>query len=316
MAFGPLVHRSSQGIVQTYNTKLTRKTASHLSNPESSSICFDREGKKLAVTMLHYLPTIYGLSDPHPLATCSGRNLPDGMPVPAGERTYSNSCTMKHGSFGGPGLETDDLFCSGSDDFRAYLWEIPSLADLEQRRRVISPDDWSTREWPQTIAFTEGRHEPRYVPVELSTPLCRLTGHNSIVNTTVIHPHFLHVVTCGVERQIRIHSPTPSSPCVQGLRPTPSTVRVLDDEHTDLDRHSYIQAIMGVMGISADEDGRADARETGAEMHTIRMFDYILREEGNADVFAMRHWSGTESDSSSEDDSEGNRNMDVVSESD
>ena len=43
----------------------------------------------------HYHPTIYSLSDPNPIAFLSGNQLPNGMAVPAVERTYSNSCTMK-----------------------------------------------------------------------------------------------------------------------------------------------------------------------------------------------------------------------------
>lgn len=45
--------------------------------------------------MQQYYPVIYGLNDPHPLAVCTGRNLPDGSPVPPGERSYCNVSTMK-----------------------------------------------------------------------------------------------------------------------------------------------------------------------------------------------------------------------------
>ncbi|KAI6025513.1 hypothetical protein EDC04DRAFT_2606285 [Pisolithus marmoratus] len=69
---------------------------------ESSSVTFDGNGTRLAVTMLHWYPMIYALSDPYPLATCTGRNGPDGNLVPAGERMYSNQCTMKRRySYGG-----------------------------------------------------------------------------------------------------------------------------------------------------------------------------------------------------------------------
>jgi len=65
MAFGPLVNRTREGIVRVvsntsqlftvgspkrktsflqYNTKLSKRGFSHLSNPESSSITFDRQG--------------------------------------------------------------------------------------------------------------------------------------------------------------------------------------------------------------------------------------------------------------------------------
>ncbi|KAF9013305.1 WD40 repeat-like protein [Cyathus striatus] len=300
MAFGPLQKRSNQGIVQTYNTKLTRKGVGYLSNPESSSIAFDREGSKLVVTMLHYLPTLYSISDPNPVAVFSGKNLPDGSPNPPGKRTYSNSCTMKHGSFGGPGL-TDEFYCAGSDDFRAYLWKIPSITELTERRREIISNDWNIGEFPNIIAFSEGFTENKFIPVNLSTPFCRLTGHQSIVNTTLIHPSLLHIVTSGIEKNIVLHSPTTSSPCTQNLHRSPSDVRELSD-NVDDDRSAYIRAL----GFSRPDVLSGDDT---AERITLSMFDHILREEGEADVFEIRKWMGSESSSdedldvSSSDDS-------------
>ena len=52
-------------------------------------------GSRLGVTFLNYYPTIYSISDPEPLAICTGRNRPDGTPVGDSERTYINACTMK-----------------------------------------------------------------------------------------------------------------------------------------------------------------------------------------------------------------------------
>jgi hypothetical protein len=69
-------------------------------------------GSRFAVTMLvsysrpalfllltscieNWYPTIYSVSDSNPIAICTGENRPDGSSVPAGERGYSNSCTMK-----------------------------------------------------------------------------------------------------------------------------------------------------------------------------------------------------------------------------
>lgn len=88
------------------------------------------------------------------------------------------------------------------------------------------------------------------------------------------------------------------------------------------------------MGLQPNEYEYGTARETGAEMQTIRMFDQcvvhllaiflpdraqwwfrssILREEGNADVFAMRRWATPEPDSSSEEEIEGNMDVDTDS---
>lgn len=295
MAFGPLLRRSNGGIVRVYNTKLSRKSAGYLSNPESSSLTFDRDGSKLAVTFLHYFPTIYALSDPHPLAICTGRNAPDGTPISPSQRTYTNSCTMKSGAFGGPGMDEDDMYGAGSDDFRAYVWKIPPLMTLQGLRKEIAADDWYTREWPDTVAFAEGKWESRYVPLEISTPLARLNGHKSIVNSVAIHPSLLHVVTSGVERQIILHSPTSSSPAVQNLLPTPPTVRTLQPQDPAAQR-TFLRALFGPHPTLHEETG-----DDEGEDETITLFDHILRAEGEADVFTVRRW-GEDSAEDSEDE--------------
>ncbi|TFK70950.1 WD40 repeat-like protein [Pluteus cervinus] len=293
MAFGPLTQRTRQGVVQTYNTKITKPSINYLSNPEASSLAFDRDGSKLAVTMLHYLPTIYALTDPHPIATCSGVNLPDGTPVLPPERTYSNSCTMKHGSFGGPASDRDVMYSAGSDDFRGYIWKIPPAAELVERRLEVDVDDWNlNNHGDDLVGFAQGLWESRHVPVQLSTPLCRLSGHISIVNSTIFHPNFLHVLSAGIENHILLHSPTPSSPCTENLDRTSIQVRPLSDDE-DGDRQSYWRA---VTGIPIGEDENEDSR-------TLRIFDHLLRQEADGDVFSMRHWTRA-GDWSSDEDSE------------
>jgi len=116
------------------------------------------------------------------------------------------------------------------------------------------------------------------VPVELSTPFCQLAGkfyyflpvrelysvtyvgHQSIVNTTVIHPHLLHVISSGVEQDILMHSPTISSPCSQNLSLTDVNVRPISNESTVDGR-----ALRALLGLSPDDE------ETQA--HVIEMFD-------------------------------------------
>jgi DDB1- and CUL4-associated factor 5 len=145
---------------------------------------------------------------------CSGKYLPGGTPVTSPkDGTYTNSCTIKvgafyasarlrltfvgqHGSFGGPGLDSDQFYCAGSEDFRAYVWKIPEISELVERRIEISSFDWSTQEWADvtgkrfrtrvvdiseswSLAFSEGTKTPRYIPVDLSTPLFRLTGKHA-----------------------------------------------------------------------------------------------------------------------------------------
>ncbi|KAJ3506610.1 hypothetical protein NLJ89_g6776 [Agrocybe chaxingu] len=61
MSFGAMSKRSGEGVVQTYNTKLAKASAKYLSNPESSSVTFDRDGSKIAVTFTVFL-TLLGAS--------------------------------------------------------------------------------------------------------------------------------------------------------------------------------------------------------------------------------------------------------------
>ncbi|KAF9046547.1 WD40-repeat-containing domain protein [Panaeolus papilionaceus] len=293
MAFG--AGRPNDGIVMKYNTKLTRKVSSRLCNPEASSVSFNQEGTSLAVLYLHYLPTIYSLSDADPIATLSGKHLPDGSLVPPTQRTFSNSCTMKHGSFGGARLGLGDLYAAGSDDFQAYVWKIPPTEELMDKRDSLSVAEWENYGNASTIAFTQGRLAPKVVPAEISTPFCHLKGHNSLVNTTLFHPHFLHVLTSGVERKIFLHSPTPSSPCTHNLDRAPTEVRKLKDSD-DEDRIVYYNAISGIRPLDVESGDDA------SEMQTLRLFDQILRSEGETDVFGQRPWRSPDSTDSEGDD--------------
>ncbi|KAF4589943.1 hypothetical protein EYR38_009238 [Pleurotus pulmonarius] len=95
MTFGPLTQRTNGGIVQSYNTTLSKRGSHRLGKPEPSSVVFNRDGDVLAVTLLNHLPTLYSLHESQPIATFSGSFLPDGSPVPSNQRTYCNTCTIK-----------------------------------------------------------------------------------------------------------------------------------------------------------------------------------------------------------------------------
>jgi len=286
-------------VINTYVTALSKSMTPSLHVPEIGSVTFDKTGSKLAVTMLFHRPTIYSLMDPRPLATCSGTNAPDGTPIPEGKRTYSNCCTIKHGSFGGPGLDTDIYYSAGSDDFRTYVWRIPDLKELEQRRERIAYERWQDlREYeedsqprPPVIGFASRNTDCRTIPVDLSTPLFRLGGHKSIVNSTLIHPRYPMIFTSGVERHIVAHSPLPSSPCISDLALTADKIRTLPRPNID-DTRLFVRALLA---------GRTDDEE---DRETIALFDHILREEGEQDLFDMpsRIWDPSEDEEDPDDD--------------
>ena len=60
-------------------------------------VCGVRYINNLELTFLiqNFYPTIYALNDPHPIAICKSTVSPDGTPIPEGERTYVNACTIK-----------------------------------------------------------------------------------------------------------------------------------------------------------------------------------------------------------------------------
>ena len=115
------------------------------------------------------------------------------------------------------------------------------------------------------LGFSQGLGETKYIPMDLSTPFCRLNGHRSIVNSVLFHPQLLHIVTAGIEKDVILHSPTPGSPCTHDLAETSTEVRNLSDR-PDEDRLNYWLSLTG-------ELGEGDSDEEG----TISTFDqYVL----------------------------------------
>ena len=179
----------------------------------------------------------------------------------------------------------------------------------------------------------------------VTTMLSKFTGHKTIVNTVAFHPHFLHVVTSGVEKSIHLHSPTPSSPCTQNLSLSPLDVRQLDERDDQADRQIYLNALMGARTIARDNDDSNnnndndddDDSDDASERETISFFDQsvfffssclfmrlsplekfvadlevefsLLREEGQTDVFLSRRWWCLEP--SSEEETESDEEEDV-----
>lgn len=88
-------------------------------------------------------------------------------------------------------------------------------------------------------------------------------GHQSIVNSALIHPSFLHIVTSGVERDIVLHGTAASSPCISGMEVTDTQVRqILPIEEED--RDLIVRALRTALG-SNPEDVE--------ELETIALFD-------------------------------------------
>ena len=106
--------------------------------------------------------------------------------------------------------------------------------------------------------------------MEHLTTFIKFTGHKTIVNSAVFHPHFLHVVTAGVEKSIHLHSPTPSSPCAQDLSLTSLDVRQLNERDDEANQQVYFDAIRGTRARTLDGD---DDDDGAGERETISFFD-------------------------------------------
>ncbi|KAL1676900.1 WD40-repeat-containing domain protein [Schizophyllum commune] len=327
MATGEGEREKGGGVVRTFHTRLTRTTkrGRAICSPEVNSFTFDAEGQTIAATILHHYPVIFSLSDPAPIAVCTSAEIPPEL------GGYSNSCTMKHGSFSGQAFK-GKYYAAGSDDFRGYVWRIPSMEELLERREVVGRGEDVSEE---VIAYAgPGTNSKAYIPVTLTKPMCQLTGHTSIVNSTLFHPTLPHIATAGIERDVLIHGPTPGSPCVARLRRSPESRDVRrvgsGEEEGAMTSEQYWAMVLGIEAVdddgpsgegtsgggegsgetSGDGDGQRsaeDAEADASERRTISMFDYILRREGNVDVWEAedtRMAGGGGLDDSEEEDSE------------
>ncbi len=159
---------TSKDAVLSYHTALMQNSSKRgliAAAAETNSICFDPSGRFLASSISRYHPTIYAVNDPDPLATLESTVVPDivpesynrftGVPLgtPSAPKKLSSACTIKHGSFGLEEQTGKLHYAIGSDDFRAYVFEIPSIDELMLRREFVNRSDW--------IQETAALHPPK-----------------------------------------------------------------------------------------------------------------------------------------------------------
>ncbi|GAC99738.1 hypothetical protein PHSY_007341 [Pseudozyma hubeiensis SY62] len=148
---------TSKDAVLSYHTALVQNSSTRgliAAAAETNSICFDPEGRFLASSISRYHPTIYAVNDPDPLATLHSTVAEDpieedyysfvGIPqgTPSAPKKLSSCCTIKHGSFGLQALTGKLHYAVGSDDFRAYLFELPDRDELVRRREFVNRHQW------------------------------------------------------------------------------------------------------------------------------------------------------------------------------
>ncbi|TFK52333.1 hypothetical protein OE88DRAFT_1389792 [Heliocybe sulcata] len=129
-------------------------------------------------------------------------------------------------------------------------------------REEIQFGQWEMQSGVHATAFADHAGKKIYMPAELATPFTRSSGHQSIVNSALLHPHMPILLTAGIERDIVAHSAMPNAPCFQDLTETERSVRRLYDL----------------------PDGVGEDRET------IALFDHLLGRQGEMDPFDKRSW--------------------------
>ena len=92
-------------------------------------------------------------------------------------------------------------------------------------------------------------------------------GHDSIVNTALCHPYEPYILTAGIERYIRLHSPTAASPSTEPLLPTPKTVRTIASSSPGA--HDVFLRAMGMLDDADLDDGDDDSQ-------SIALFDQCV----------------------------------------
>lgn len=148
---------TSKDAVLSYHTALMQNSSTRgliAAAAETNSICFDPTGRFLASSISRYHPTIYAVNDADPLVTLESTVAPDvvepayydfaGLPhgTPTAPKRLCSSCTIKHGSFGLEPQTGKLHYAIGSDDFRAYVFEIPPVDQLIRQREFVSRSDW------------------------------------------------------------------------------------------------------------------------------------------------------------------------------
>jgi WD repeat-containing protein 22 len=153
------------------------------------SCSWSPDGKYLGAIFHNHFPTIYLATDPDPICVLESKTT--------GNQFYQSRITMKSASFS----ETSGRlqFVAGSEDYRAYGWDIPNLEEMLETRA-------SNLHLKQCNFQSFLRNERKISPMIIQKPTFISKRHKSIVNSVASHPTLPMLVTAGVEKTIRIFS--------------------------------------------------------------------------------------------------------------
>ncbi|KAJ3059946.1 hypothetical protein HDU98_004037, partial [Podochytrium sp. JEL0797] len=211
---------------------------------------------------------------------------------------YSSTCTIKTGAFGGTATldylgksrkhnTSSFVFGVGSDDRRAYVWEVPPKEFLLSRREEVDAvvDFGRRRRFEEDRVAFVGDNGVKKVPFEVSEEAFSVGVHRSIVNSILFHPKIPLVVTAGVEKICRVFSPFPFRDFDD----------VQDNKTDTIPRDNFGYRSQPIMGLSGA------LRE---DIRTLIVFDRLIERESQRNTL----WNDSEDipgsdDSDSEDGS-------------
>lgn len=149
---------------------------------------------------------------------------------------YSNSCTMKSCCFAG---DKDQYIVSGSDDFGVYIWKIPEYLDKD------------TKVIPKASK--------------------KLIGHRSIVNQVRFNPDSNILVSCGVEKMVKLWC-TESLPFGSG-----NTVTNVEAPRKRYSHNEYIELILESSSMIHDYH----TENTQEDPKMLAFFDSLVQHEAD-----------------------------------
>ncbi|KAJ3187967.1 hypothetical protein HDU85_006360 [Gaertneriomyces sp. JEL0708] len=244
--------------VQKYATQLQKghKVARPVEIP---SAVWNATGRLIGAVVHRWWPTIYAIDTSEPVCLLKTPHV--------NGHGFKSAATVKTGSFG----DLDGTyFVSGSDDFRAYAWRLPSEAEMKSR----SDDVQNGVE----VGYSRGSSNP-YLPMTIQDATFVLKGHRSIVNSTHFHPQLPLLATAGVEKVVRIFSPFPMLKKDDGTR----------ERQPISAGHTPFSPLVSLFLSHSDDNS------TEEDLRTLTFFDLMLDEDEAQDPLWESSSSGSDS---------------------
>lgn len=167
-----------------------RERLAQLTPPREASSCeYSSDGRFVLASMMKANPLLFDVTRPTPVLSMQSRGAFSG---------YSHTCTLKSAVFAGP----DDRFViAGSDNFGIFAWD-----RTLQREDILGVTDGAAAS--SSSAATSSSSSVAAAASSSSTTFlnaCKiLRGHRSIPNNQRFHPQLMQILSCGVEKVVRV----------------------------------------------------------------------------------------------------------------